>query len=130
MLRRIAIVAVGCAVIISLGACARTLRLQLPADAPIELKTFVVSGVEAQPRSKLLQPSSPEYRRFQDWLARNQHGWSQSLATNPISGVFITAGDFRLQFTGNTALAFTDHGHFQKEVQHEDYAFLEAAIGI
>jgi hypothetical protein len=130
MLRRIAITVAACAVVVSLSACARTLSLHLPADTPIELKTFIVTGVEAQPRTKLLQPNSPDYRRVEEWLAHNQRGWSQSLATNPISGVFVTAGDVRLQFTGSTAFAFTADGHFQKEVHHEDYAFLEAAIGI
>jgi hypothetical protein len=130
MLSRITITATSCVIALSLGACARTLRLELPAGTPIELKKFIETGVEARPYTKSFQPSSAEYRGLQDWLARNQAGWSQSLATNPISGVFVTAGDLRLQFTGTTAFVFTDHGQYQKEVRHEDYAFLEAAIGI
>jgi hypothetical protein len=130
VLKRIAITAAACVVAFSFGACTKTLRLELPPDTPIELKRFIEVGVEAQPHTKSFQPSSSEYQRLQEWLAHNQRGWAQSLATNPISGVFVTAGDVRLQFTGGIAFAFTDHGQYQKKVRHVEYAFLEAAVGI
>jgi hypothetical protein len=130
MMKYVVIIAAACIVALSFGACARTLRLELPRDTPIELKWFVEKGVEAQPHTKSLPPNSPEHQRLQEWLAHNQRGWSQSLATNPISGVFVTAGEVRLQFTSGTAFAFTDHGQYQKEVPHDEYAFLETAVGI
>ena len=129
MLSRIA-VAVGVVAVLALASCSRTLALRLPADTPLELKTFVVTGVEAHPRTKTLQPQASEYQRLQEWLVRNQSGWSQSFSTTPIQGVIVHAPGITLHFVADTVFASTDQGQFQKELRHEDYAFLEAAIGI
>ena len=67
MLSRIA-VAVGVVVVLALGSCSRTLALRLPADTPLELKTFVVTGVEAQPRPKHCSGRQPSISAWRSGL--------------------------------------------------------------
>ena len=129
MLSRIASAA-GIVAVLALASCSRTLALRIPADTPLELKTFVATGVDARPRTRTLQPKAPDYQRLQEWLGRNQSGWSQSFSTTPGQGVIVHAPGITLHFLADTVFASTDQGQFQKQVRHEDYAFLEAAIGI
>jgi len=115
----------------SVSACSHTLHLEIPSGTPVELELITFDGttvVESQ--DVTLQPDAPEYRRLQEWLARNQRGWSQSLATNPAGGVVVHAGKLSLQFVDGTVFTWTDKGQFQKAIRAEDHAFLKKPIGI
>jgi len=132
MLVRVPLRVLGVALLIAFSACNRTLHLEIPSGTPIQLVTFhenpgttVVSSNEVA-----LQPDAPEYRRLQEWLARNQRGWSQSLATNPAAGIVVHAGKLSLQFVNGAVFTWTDKGQFQKEIREEDYAFLKNPAGI
>jgi hypothetical protein len=85
---------------------------------------------EAVPKEVLLQSNSPEYRQLREWVAQNQKGWFQSLATNPSQGVFVYWGDLHLQFVDDLVFVFTKNGQFQKEIREQDYTFLTKAAGI
>jgi hypothetical protein len=127
-----AIRAVAILLIALLSACSRTVNISLPPGVPVRLVTLHYNPTNGmtEPKEVLLQPDSADYRRLQEWIAKNQKGWSQSYATNPSSGVFVHSGDVHLQFTDGVAFVFPEKGQFQKDVRHEDYAFLEAAAGI
>lgn len=114
-----------------LPGCNRTLHLQIPSGTPVKLVTFHedpgTTIVELQ--EVLLQPDIIEYRLLQQWLRQNQHGWSQSLATNPGGGIVVRAGDLSLQFVGGAVFTWTDKGQFQKKIREDDYVFLKKAAG-
>src|ERR1700736_6485116 len=100
MLVRVPIRVVGFAVVMSVCACSRTLHLELRSGTPVELVTFHENPgtTVVEPKEVSLPPDAPEYRRLQEWLAQNQQGWSQSLATNPGGGIVVHAGKLSLQF--------------------------------
>jgi hypothetical protein len=94
--------------------------LAFPVDLPLDVMRITGNG---QPTHYLLQPSSENYRKIQDWLAINQVGWSDYLATSPGRGIFVSAGELRLQFVETTVLA-CKQGCLYKSVSPSDYAFL------
>jgi hypothetical protein len=108
-----ALVAVGAV----LPGCSHTLHLALPADTSIR----VVAGSDEQ----TIAPSDARYRELQQWLARNQKGWSPVFATNPGGGVLVSAGDLWLQFFDTTVFTRTPEGLLQKKVHPSEYAFLQ-----
>jgi hypothetical protein len=122
----------GFGLVAFLCACSRTLHLELPNGTPIQLVTDHENPGTTMVESKevLLPPDTAEYRRLQEWLARNQTGWSQSLATNPGGGIVVHAGKLSLQFVGTAVFTWTDKGQFQKDIREEDYAFLKKPAGI
>ena len=132
MLVRLPLRAVGFALLMSVSACSRTLHLEIPSGMPVQLVTFHENPGTTVVESKevSLPPDAPEYRRLQEWLARNQRGWSQSLATNPAGGIVVHAGNLSLQFVDGAVFTWTDKGQFQKNIREEDYAFLKKPAGI
>jgi hypothetical protein len=120
------------AVALLLVGCSRTLNLALPDDVSVQLVVFVEKpgGSKPEPKEMTLPAQSPDYRRLQEWFARNQTGWKQAYPTRPTGGVFVHAGDFHLQFINDTVLLFTPKGQFQKKVREADYAFLKSAAGV
>jgi hypothetical protein len=132
MLVRVPLQVLGFGLLAFLCSCSRTLHLELPPGTPVSLETDVTTPGSnvVETRQVLLQPDAASYRRLQDWLAHNQGGWSQSLATNPSGGIRAHAGDLHLQFVGTAVFTWTDKGQFQKDVREEDYAFLKKPAGI
>ena len=129
MLKRTAFLSVGVAVMFT--ACSRTLQLSLPGDTIVQLVTSHegADGV-TRPHQVSLPPDSPECQRLRQWIAQNQRGWSQSLATNPSDGVVVHAGTLSLQFVDGAVFTWTDAGQFQKHIREEDYTYLKKAAGI
>ena len=70
--------------------------------------------------------SDPHYQELQRWLASNRADWKACYASPPTSGIFVEAGDLRLQFTDRTVFAQTAAGIYQKSVEPKDYEFLRA----
>src|SRR5204863_5723915 len=106
--------------------------LPVPSGAPLLLVTFIEKPGTREVDSKevSLESGSAEYTRLQKWVAQNQTGWLPSVAASPAGGVAVNCGDLHLQFVQTTVYAFTDSGHFQKQIREEDYAFLKAAAGL
>jgi hypothetical protein len=131
-MNRIAISAIPLLLVAALSGCSRTLHLELPSGSPVHLQTDENKPGSSivDTRDVLLQPDTPSYNRLQEWLAHNQDGWSQSLATNPAGGIVVHAGKLHLQFVGGAVFTWTDKGQFQKEIREEDYAFLKKPAGI
>ena len=129
MLKRSALLSVGVAVIFS--ACSRTLQLSLPSDTMVQVVTSHegADGI-TRPHEVSLPPDSLECQRLRQWVAQNQRGWSQSLATNPSGGIVVHAGKLSLQFVDSAVFVWTDRGQFQKKIREEDYAFLKKRAGI
>ena len=92
------------AVMLLLTACSSRLSLALPSGAPVHVVT------PSSSYERLLQPTGEDYGHLQDWLAKNQSGWSQVYATNPNGGIFVSCGSFRLQFIGSTVFVMTSKG--------------------
>ena len=115
-----------------LPGCNHTLNLEVPTGTPVHLVTDQpIRSDDVMPdKEVLLQPDTAEYRHLQQWLAHNQTGWSQSLATNPSGGIVVHAGKLSLQFVGTAVFTWTDKGQFQKNIRKEDYAFLKKPAGI
>src|SRR4051812_26197851 len=132
MLKRILFIVASIVGVALLSGCSRTLRLELPANTPIELRTFVLDTpgrAESARRNAQLQPDSPEYRRFREWLAQNQTGWSQSETTIPRQGIIVQLTGFSLHFAGDVVFASTTNGQFEKKIREQDYAYLKAPLG-
>jgi hypothetical protein len=109
--------------LLALVACSSTLELRLPANMPARV---VSASTDRQ-----LQPSGETYRQLQHWLAANQSGWSQLYATNPVGGIFVSCGDWRLQFVGQSVYVYvaTRQTMFSKSVKESEYAFLTDGNG-
>lgn len=129
---RIAVRFVALTVVAVLFGCTRSLPLAVPDGAPVHLETDLPKSSDGVVDSKevLLQPGAPGYKRLQEWVAYNQGGWSQSMATNPGGGVRVHAGNLHLQFVDGVVFTWTGEGQFQKDIKEEDYAFLKKADGI
>ena len=133
MLVRVLLRVLSVAILMSLSGCSlsHTLHLEIPNGTPVELELITFDGTTVvESKDVTLQPDAPEYRRLQEWLARNQRGWSQSLATNPAGGIVVRAGKLSLQFVDGTVFTWTDKGQFNKAIRAEDYAFLKKPVGI
>ena len=122
------------AVVLLLSACSHTVQIPVPSSSPLELVTWHhndATGLE-EPAKVLLQSSAPQYRQLQDWIRRNQTGWSRSLAPSTDRGVFVhsDALHLHLQFEDTTVSVFTDKGDFHKDIRKEEYAFLKPLVGI
>ena len=128
---RVPLLVFGLALVAFLCACSRTLHLELSNGIPVKLITSYEDSETGIVRSRevLLQPDTSEYRLLQQWLTRNQHGWSQSIATNPNGGIIVHAGDLSLQFVDDAVFTWSDKGQFQKRIPEEDYAFLKKPAG-
>ncbi len=101
----------------SFSGCSHTVHLALPAGTSVRVS---VGSLE-----QTIAPSDARYRELEQWLARNQKGWSPVFATNPSSGILVTAGDLWLQFFETTVFTRTHEGLLEKQVQRQDYAFLQ-----
>jgi len=133
MLKRLLFIIASIVAVALLSGCSRTLRLELPADTPIELRTFVLDTpgrAESARRNVQLQPDSAEYQHFREWLAQNQTGWSQSETTIPRRGVIVQLTGFSLHFAADVVFASTGQGQFEKKIREQDYAYLKAPMGI
>ena len=133
MLKGILLIVTSVLTVALLSGCSRTLRLELPANTPIELRTFVLDtpgSAESARRNAQLHPDSAEYRRFREWLAQNQTGWSQSDTTIPRQGVIVQLTGSSLQFAADVVFASTTNGQFEKKVREQDYAYLKTPLGI
>jgi hypothetical protein len=133
MIKRVPFVVVTVVAIALQSGCSRTLRLDLPANTPIELRTFVIDtpgSAEAARRNTQLQPDSAEHRRLREWLAQNQTGWAQSYSTTPRQGLIVQGRGFSLHFVADVVFASTAEGQFEKKVREQDYAYLKAPLGI
>jgi hypothetical protein len=104
-------------VVVLLTGCSRTVRLALPANRPVH--------VIADSHEQIIAPSDSRYRELQQWLAKNQKGWSPVFATNPSGGVLVTAGDLWLQFFHTTVFTRTREGLLQKKVHPHENGFLQ-----
>jgi len=104
-----------------LSACSTTVDFAIAPDAPIYVRD---SSVVQE-----LKPGEPSYQEMADWIARNQQGWSQSYATNPAGGIFVSSGQWRLQFSGTAAYLRTESGMLTKQVKESEYAFLRLPAG-
>ncbi len=71
-----------------------------------------------------LASSDPRYQELQRWLATNRADWKACYASVPTGGIFVEAGDLRLQFTERTVFAQTASGIYQKSVDPKDCEFL------
>src|SRR4051794_22021648 len=100
MLTRVAATSTVCALAVLLASCTHRLRLEMPRDMPMKLEISSTPQGEDLRRSKVLPPNSPEHHHLQEWLARNQRGWSRPMATDPSTGIYVTVGSLRLQFSG------------------------------
>jgi len=96
--------------------CSHTVHLALPTGTYVRVIT--------DSREQMIAPSDARYQELQQWLARNQKGWSPVFATNPSGGVLVRAGDLWLQFFDTTVFTRTSEGLLEKKVQPRDYAFL------
>ena len=104
-----------------LSACSTTVDFAIASDAPVQVR---YSSVEQQ-----LKPGDPAFQEMADWIARNQKGWSQSSATNPANGIFVSSGQWRLQFVGTSVYLHTESGMLTKQVKESEYAFLRVPAG-
>jgi hypothetical protein len=120
------------ALVAVLPGCNRTLHLEVPTGTPVHLVTDLPIRSDGLTPDKdvLLQTDAPGYKGLQEWIAHNQGGWSQSLATNPGGGVRVHAGSLHLQFVDGVVFTWISEGQFQKDIKEEDYAFLKKAAGI
>lgn len=108
-----------CAILLS--ACSK-LPLDLPAT---EAANVVILEPSHTPGNFVLAPNSPKHQRLREWLAGNQYGWAEYLATEPAVGVVISTSNGRLHFTGNLALACPGQSAcLQKAIEPSAYAFL------
>ena len=109
--------------LLALAACSSTLALRLPVNVPVRI---VSAGTDRQ-----IESSGETYRQLQHWLAVNQSGWSQLYATNPNGGIFVSCGEFRLQFVGQSVYVYeaTRQTMFFKSIKASEYAFLSVANG-
>jgi len=76
-----------------------------------------------------LSPKSEAHAKLEAWMAANQYGWSQYLATPPVRGVRVFAPGFDLQFIDSTVLVHTTAGYASKSVAPDEYAFLTVDAG-
>ena len=74
--------------------------------------------------STKLAPADPRYQELQRWLAGNRAGWKTCYTSIPTRGLFVEAGDLRLQFMDRTVFDQTAAGIYQKRVEPKDYEFL------
>jgi hypothetical protein len=119
--------------LIVLAGCGnRTLSLQLPKEGPVRLIVFHENATTTTVDSNevVLWPDAPICQHLREWLAQNQNGWSQSVASAPGRGIAVRAGDLRLEYEDGMVFTWTENGQFQKSIPREQYAFLKNAAGI
>ena len=114
---------------ITLSACGRTVKLELPSDMPVTLTTERENPgtTIVEPSEVILPPNMPEHRRLQKWIAENRHGWSQAVAADPSGGIIVDAGKLHLHFFEGGVSTPVPDGVVQKTVPKDDYAYLEEA---
>jgi hypothetical protein len=118
----------------------RTLRFTIGAIAPLLCSACVsqfemhteatqVIHVALSSRSEpyaawVISPATPEHAKLVAWVKSNQSGWSNYYATNPNNGLFVSAGDWRLQFLGESVIACSNARCLHKAVRVVEYEFL------
>ena len=107
--------------VLLISGCSTTVDFAIAPDAPVQVRD---SSVVLQ-----LKPDEPAYQEMAIWIARNQQGWTQSYATNPAGGIFVSSGQWRLQFSGTSAYLLTENGMLTKQVKESEYAFLRLPAG-
>ena len=104
------------------SASAAEQQLAFPVSSPLQVVALSSNG---NPNRWSMAPSDPRYAKLKEWLAQNQSGWSPYLATAPGRGIFVSAGNLRIQFTGTSALACRDNEPcVEKKVSEAEYGFL------
>lgn len=93
--------------------------------APTEvLQVGVVSG-DGKPLSWQLLPASTAHTTLLTWLAGNQAGWTNYVATLPGKGLIVAGNAGRIQFLGRSAFVCpSGTGCLHKTVQPSDYEYL------
>ena len=72
-----------------------------------------------------ISPGTPEHARLTAWLRANKFGWSNYYATNPKGGLFVSAGDWSLQFLDGSVIACAiGRSCVWKNVPVSEYDFL------
>ena len=99
-----------------LAACSTRLELAVAPNTQISVR----DGTKAQH----IQPGTPAYQELENWMARNQTGWSKYYATTPAGGIFVSDGNMTLQFVGGSVLTHHNGQFWTKHVQESDYQFL------
>lgn len=130
-MRHIAFCVVG-ALVVALCACSRAPQLPVPTGGPVRVVSFVKNpgSIERDVEDVSLPPTSPDYRRLQEWIAANQSGWLPTVESSN-DGILVYLPDHQqLQFVGTQVILHTAKGLFAKKVREEDYAFLKAALDI
>ena len=115
--------AASLALLLSAG-CGHDLALKVQ-----EADTVQVFVLGTTATSRVLAPSSPEFRQLQLLVAQNRKGWSQLYSTPPATGILVTAGELHLQFIGSSVLASTPSGVFTKPIAESEYSFLVVRAG-
>jgi hypothetical protein len=112
----------------------RTLDMRLPQNTPLEVIVFPrdpEDKVLTHKKTVMVQPDTPEYRRFEQWFASNQRGWRKVfMEKGPFDGIRVWTGDLRFHFHLRGVTLSTGGKTFYKEISEEEYAFLKAPLGI
>ncbi|QNN69455.1 hypothetical protein [Thermomonas carbonis] len=104
-----------------LAACSARLELSLSPDTPVSVRDS--TSVHE------IQPGTPDHQALQNWISRNQTGWSKHYATPPSGGILVSDGNIALRFFGNGVLVHRDGQLWGKSVQESEYNFLRKAPG-
>ena len=104
------------------GGCSHTLPLTMPVGEPV--KVVVRDGPQYS-----LDPTTQDFQRLSQWIARNRSGWHRYIVDDPLIGVELKTEAWALNFSGHSVLATTPQGRFTKGVDPYDYVYLRERHG-
>lgn len=115
--------------------------LVLP-DAPLQLEAWIPdrpgSSTLTHKKTVTVPRESPDYSRFARWVDEKRVGWQYIgkpgeflyIDKGPPGKVEVRCGTLHFQFLDYQVVLYTKEGKFLNGLTHEEYAYLEALLGI